>query len=578
MALVLGAGAYCEWLKAMEIVAVLGFSEGQARSLATQEINDELLATQHSLFATDANRLRSLSQLLAQHPQRRVILLYADLPLALTAMVQQSDQPIKDALNAWQENLALLQDFYRSHRDQTLLFELGQVLNYPESFLQVCATEWQYGLPSHLSSLSVDSLAPDESLIGLAQQLLQEQPQLKQQQLYTQAMTWPLDNGTDNVVRAPSSAYELLAQKQAKNQIQRQLHQDLANQKRELNELKQENALTLEQLLLIQENLEKQLLIKEDLQKQLETWQVESAKKEQAHSSQLEEQRRLLTQAQQQVTELSTSKSHLARQLDQLKVDYEAKLRVHADAVAKEKTDTPLHHETQRLVDQAQLQVVELTKAKEALTQENQLVIEQLLVVQEELEQRILAEKAALKRLTELQDLRQENGLLVQQLHQTQEALEAMHLQQVETTVEQPVAEQMAESPSRDVVVVSDLRVHAPDHTVPPRSFFERRAHKKVQRLARRKDCERAAQIAQTPWFDAAWYLEQYPDIASDPTQSQNPALHYIRMGGFEGRNPSPHFDSAFYLATNPDVFEAGLNPLWHFIQNGQAEGRQPQP
>lgn len=578
MALVLGAGAYCEWLKAMEIVAVLGFSEGQARSLATQEINGELLATQHSLFATDANRLRSLSQLLAQHPQRRVILLYADLPLALTAMVQQSKLPIKDALNAWQENLTLLQDFYRNNRDQTLLFELGQVLNYPESFLQVCATEWQYGLPSHLPSLSVDALAPDESLIGLAQQLLQEQPQLKQQQLYTQAMTWPLDNGTDNVVRAPSSAYELLAQKQEKNQIQRQLHQDLANQKRELNELKQENALTLEQLLLIQENLEKQLLIKEDLQKQLETWQVEAAKKEQAHSSQLEEQRLLLTQAQQQVTELSTSKSHLARQLDQLKVDYEAKLRVHADAATKEKTDTPLHHETQRLVDQAQLQVVELTKAKEALTQENQLVIEQLLVVQEELEQRILAEKAALKRLTELQDLRQENGLLVQQLHQTQEALEAMHLQQVETTVEQPVAEQTAESPSRDVVVVSDLRVHAPDHTVPPRSFFERRAHKKVQRLARRKDRERAAQIAQTPWFDAAWYLEQYPDIASDPAQSQNPALHYIRMGGFEGRNPSPHFDSAFYLATNPDVVEAGLNPLWHFIQNGQAEGRQPQP
>jgi len=57
-----------------------------------------------------------------------------------------------------------------------------------------------------------------------------------------------------------------------------------------------------------------------------------------------------------------------------------------------------------------------------------------------------------------------------------------------------------------------------------------------------------------------------------------DPVVHYLHHGGFEGRNPGPCFDSAFYLACYPDVRTSGLNPLVHFILHGKKEGRLSQP
>lgn len=75
--------------------------------------------------------------------------------------------------------------------------------------------------------------------------------------------------------------------------------------------------------------------------------------------------------------------------------------------------------------------------------------------------------------------------------------------------------------------------------------------------------------------FDEAWYLVQNPDVAQAGVE---PALHYLRHGGFEGRDPSPNFSSAFYLAAYPDVKTARINPLVHYLLNGEREGRQRQP
>lgn len=86
------------------------------------------------------------------------------------------------------------------------------------------------------------------------------------------------------------------------------------------------------------------------------------------------------------------------------------------------------------------------------------------------------------------------------------------------------------------------------------------------------------AEVEASQWFDARWYLEQYPDIASDSNFNRRPALHYVKFGGFEGRDPSPHFDSAGYLQTYPDVLSTGINPLVHFIRDGIKEERLPRP
>lgn len=83
--------------------------------------------------------------------------------------------------------------------------------------------------------------------------------------------------------------------------------------------------------------------------------------------------------------------------------------------------------------------------------------------------------------------------------------------------------------------------------------------------------------ITESALFDADYYLANNKDVAQSVVENGvNPAQHYLRYGGFEGRKPSKGFDSAWYLAQNKDVAEAKFNPLVHYLLYGQAEGRAP--
>ena len=75
--------------------------------------------------------------------------------------------------------------------------------------------------------------------------------------------------------------------------------------------------------------------------------------------------------------------------------------------------------------------------------------------------------------------------------------------------------------------------------------------------------------------FDSDWYLKMYPDVADSGV---NPLVHYLDIGGFEGRDPSPLFDSWWYRGWYPDVADSGVNPLVHFIESGSSSGRHPAP
>ena len=48
----------------------------------------------------------------------------------------------------------------------------------------------------------------------------------------------------------------------------------------------------------------------------------------------------------------------------------------------------------------------------------------------------------------------------------------------------------------------------------------------------------------------------------------------YAGRGAREGRDPSLGFDTAAYLAANPDVAAAHFDPLWHYLRLGIHEGR----
>lgn len=73
--------------------------------------------------------------------------------------------------------------------------------------------------------------------------------------------------------------------------------------------------------------------------------------------------------------------------------------------------------------------------------------------------------------------------------------------------------------------------------------------------------------------FDAAWYLENHPDVAA---AGMDPLTHFAGWGWHEGRRPNLYFDTAWYLRHNADVARAGLNPLVHYIRLGETENRSP--
>lgn len=87
-----------------------------------------------------------------------------------------------------------------------------------------------------------------------------------------------------------------------------------------------------------------------------------------------------------------------------------------------------------------------------------------------------------------------------------------------------------------------------------------------------RKNAKLIAAIHRTGFFDAAYYLENNPDVAANAI---DPALHFAQLGWKEGRRPSRQFDPALYLEQNPDVAKAGVNPLLHYAERGRAEGRR---
>ena len=109
--------------------------------------------------------------------------------------------------------------------------------------------------------------------------------------------------------------------------------------------------------------------------------------------------------------------------------------------------------------------------------------------------------------------------------------------------------------------------------------------------------------------FDTRSYLERYPDVPA----ATNPLLHYLQFGEKEGRQPSLYFDPSFYryqlnaaeplpgksllahylaggwghyspneffstdyyLESNPDVRDSGVDPLQHYVGEGWRESRR---
>lgn len=99
------------------------------------------------------------------------------------------------------------------------------------------------------------------------------------------------------------------------------------------------------------------------------------------------------------------------------------------------------------------------------------------------------------------------------------------------------------------------------------------RAILRYLRIPSRAPAEKTARLlAASDLFDRKWYSAQYSDVSAS---GMDPALHYVRHGAAEGRDPGPNFSTRWYLEAHKDVAEAGFNPLLHYLLHGREEGRE---
>jgi hypothetical protein len=73
------------------------------------------------------------------------------------------------------------------------------------------------------------------------------------------------------------------------------------------------------------------------------------------------------------------------------------------------------------------------------------------------------------------------------------------------------------------------------------------------------------------PEVDPAFYRR-----AAGIGPEEDPVRHFAAHGWQARLNPNTWFDTAFYLEFYPDIAEAGMNPLFHYVYYGRAEGRMP--
>ena len=79
--------------------------------------------------------------------------------------------------------------------------------------------------------------------------------------------------------------------------------------------------------------------------------------------------------------------------------------------------------------------------------------------------------------------------------------------------------------------------------------------------------------IKKSDLFDIDWFKNTY----NLPTNI-NPIKQYLNHGIKEGLNPSPDFDTIWYLNEHKDVKKSGMDPFIHYIKHGIKEHRLTKP
>lgn len=96
------------------------------------------------------------------------------------------------------------------------------------------------------------------------------------------------------------------------------------------------------------------------------------------------------------------------------------------------------------------------------------------------------------------------------------------------------------------------------------RGWAKRRLNRRIPTLQELADVK---ELRRSRLFDGVWYLSTYPEVART---GLSPALHYLRHGARDGKDPGPEFSSNHYAARHPQIARARTNPLLNHLRTGQ--------
>ncbi|RYU14496.1 hypothetical protein [Nocardioides iriomotensis] len=95
-----------------------------------------------------------------------------------------------------------------------------------------------------------------------------------------------------------------------------------------------------------------------------------------------------------------------------------------------------------------------------------------------------------------------------------------------------------------------------------------RRARLTDRKLPSSTEWTQVSLLRQSLYFWPGWYLRKNLDVAEAGIE---PALHFLRNGYREDRDPSPNFVLRRYLRSHSDLEGASVNPLVHALESGDA-------
>lgn len=496
-------------------------------------------------------------------PNRTYLLLHTRPELALARAVADGET-LDQAFAAWDAATDRLLNFYQKNRQGAALVDATAASAAPQTLISWLG-ENHSAFTGQTAPVSLESVqAPGPSnpiLLLIAAQFLAGVPDLELKLGRLEAMSVPLN---DDGYVAP--AIDLNAVLEDVQQAQ-STHSALQSRAAELEQKTQEAKASVQS-----EN---------------------SSREDQLQLLELQ-----LHQVQEEMEEAEEEKTKLKQQLQSLE------------------EDTSTEQELKRVQQKLSLTEETLGKDLEDARAENELLILQLHQVQEELEEQYLKQEELNEVLerkrkeleAQLEDIKHHLALTqndVQASHAKAQQLETelaakrtlIDQQEGEITDKNRKLQKLSASKKAASQKVTELQraVKAAEHqqrilsgelerlqkSVSWRLSSPVRAITSVIKVAHRPSrrqkslVEQAKLIEDSNLFDAGWYLDKYPDVASEPLP---PAQHYLAYGAGEGRDPSEQFSTKWYLSKNKDVAQSGMNPLLHYLLYGKEEGRKPGP